>query len=51
MNRRPWADISDDEPFDDLDIPVVVSKHGIKVMKPPDKKKDSIKTKKDAQDE
>lgn len=32
MDKVKWADVTDDDPWDDLDI--VVSKHGIKVKKP-----------------
>jgi hypothetical protein len=38
MNKR-WADVTDDDPIEpyvvdeDLEIPVVISKHGIKIKK------------------
>ncbi len=33
MSKLRWADITDDDPIEDLEIPVVISKHGIKVKK------------------
>jgi hypothetical protein len=50
MNKR-WADVTDDDPIEpyvideDLEIPVVLSKHGIKIKKapsyvPPQKRQD-----------
>lgn len=35
--KKSWADIMDEE--DELSIPVTVTKHGIKVKKPPPLKK------------
>jgi hypothetical protein len=32
MNKPRWADMTDDDPVD-LEIPVVISKHGIKMKK------------------
>ena len=34
MNKVRWADMTDDDPPETLEIPVVISKHGIKVKKP-----------------
>ena len=34
MSKPRWADITDDDPIEELEIPVVISKHGIKVKKP-----------------
>lgn len=31
MNKPRWADMMDD---DELEVPIVISKHGIKVKKP-----------------
>jgi hypothetical protein len=53
MNKR-WADMNDDDPIepwvlgdDDLEIPVTISKHGIKVKKssyvPPHLRQDKTK--------
>ena len=50
-NDKPkmrWADMSDDDPYDptefDLDVPVVISKHGIKVAYvPPHQRPDKTK--------
>ena len=33
MNKPRWADMTDDPP-EDLEIPIVISKHGVKVKKP-----------------
>lgn len=49
MNKR-WADMTDDDPVeqwvhvDELEIPVVITKHGIKVKKvPPHLREDKTK--------
>jgi hypothetical protein len=52
MNKR-WADMNDDDPIepwvhdDDLEIPVTISKHGIKIKKssyvPPHLRQDKTK--------
>jgi hypothetical protein len=49
MNKPRWADMTDDDP---LEVPVVISKHGIKVKKsvasppPQDKTKPLVECKK-----
>lgn len=45
--KERWADMTDDDPID-----VIITKHGVKVQKPPppspDKTKSSVEVKKDA---
>lgn len=33
--KKRWADIADEEDLKSLEIPVVISKHGIKIKKAP----------------
>ena len=50
MSKMSWADIADEEDLKSLVIPVVISKHGIKVKKsasPPVKSSDRKKVKND----
>jgi hypothetical protein len=49
MSKMSWADIADEEDLKSLEIPVVISKHGIKVKKivsSPDKSSEPKKDKK-----
>ena len=48
--KMSWADIADEEDLKSLEIPVVISKHGIKVKKsvpPPVKSSERKKVKND----
>jgi hypothetical protein len=41
--KMRWADMTDDDPYD-LDVPVVISKHGVKVAYvPPHQRPDKTK--------